>query len=158
MKFREFRKSTGRSSRQNVWFIGVEGDTVITRWGLLDGAIQETKDVPGSCGVEGHADYQTPEQYAVFCMERDIRKKKETGYVEYINGKPTETVANSIDFSKPLPKNLTFCKPKTSISDKKLSQVKNPIWTQKRDGMMHVAVKTDNKENKTNKQCSNCCE
>ncbi len=140
---REFRKTTGRNLRPNIWYIEVNGDTVITRWGLLDGAIQETRDIPGSCGVLGHADYQTPEEYAVFCMERDIRKKKETGYIEYINCKPTEKVINFIDFSKPLPKNLTFCKPKTSISDKKLSAIKHPIWTQKRDGMMHVAVKTD---------------
>lgn len=141
MKFREFRKSTGRNARQNVWLIGTFGEVVVVRWGLVDGAFQETKDCPGTCGVEGHANFQTAEQYAIFCMERDIRKKKEMGYVEYIDGKPTSIAATSIDFSKPLPKNLTFYKPQLKITDKKLSKIHFPMWTLKRDGMMHIAVK-----------------
>jgi len=151
MVFREFRKTTGRSSRPNVWLIGLDKDdptTVVTRWGLLDGAVQETRDRPGDCGTEGHANYQTPEEYAKFCIDRDIRKKLESGYVEYVNGKPLSKVATSIKFGQHLPKNLTFYKPKTEISDKKLARLEKDgraVWTLKRDGMMHVAVKNGGK-------------
>jgi ATP-dependent DNA ligase len=144
---REFRKVTGRSVRDNTWFIGIDPkspDTYITKWGLLDGAMQETSDTPGDCGVEGHANYQTPEEYVIFCMDREIRKKEEQGYVEYINGKPVKKVITKVDFDKQLPKNLCFYKPKKEISDKKMIALEKSgkaIWTLKRDGMMHVAVK-----------------
>lgn len=145
---REFRKTTGRNKKPQMWYIGIDPDdtaSYIVKWGMLDGAMQTTSDTPGSCGVEGHADYQTPEEYVVFCMEREIRKKEEQGYVEYIDGEPVKEVATSIDFNKPLPKNLCFYKPKKEISDKKLSSLSKrgkAVWTIKRDGMMHVAVKT----------------
>lgn len=145
--FREFRKETGRNSRPNVWFIGTDDndpEVIITQWGLLDGAIQETRDRPGTCGVKGNADYQDAETYAIFCMDREIRKKKEQGYVEWIDGKPISKVATAIDFSLPLPKNLSFYKPQNKIEDKKLLklyQSGRAIWTLKRDGMMHIAVR-----------------
>lgn len=145
--FREFRKETGRNSRPNIWFIGVDPsdpEFVVTRWGLLDGALQETRDRPGDCGVEGNADYQDAKVYAVFCMNRDIRKKTEQGYVEWVGGKPLTKVATVIDFALPLPKNLSFYKPQTKVEDKKLSKLHlagRAIWTLKRDGMMHVAVR-----------------
>lgn len=147
MAFREFRKTTGRSARPNVWLIRLDPEdpaVVVTQWGLLDGAMQETRDRPGGCGVKGHANYQTPEDYAQFCMDRDIRKKMERGYVEYVDGEPVSTVATSVRFGQQLPKNLTFYKPKTEISDKKLSRLEEEgraVWTLKRDGMMHVAIK-----------------
>ncbi len=145
--FREFRKETGRNSRPNVWFIGLDPsdpETVVTRWGLLDGAMQETRDRPGPCGVEGNADYQDAKAYAIFCMSRDIRKKTEQGYVEWVDGKAVAEVATSIDFSLPLPKNLSFYKPQTKIDEKKLAKLHlagRAIWTLKRDGMMHIAVR-----------------
>jgi ATP-dependent DNA ligase len=145
--FREFRKETGRNSRPNVWLIGIDTadpEFVVTRWGLLDGAIQETRDRPGPCGTEGYADYQDAKAYAVFCMNRDIRKKTEQGYVEWVDGKPIAKVATVIDFVLPLPKNLSFYKPQTKIEAKKFSKLHaagRAIWTLKRDGMMHVAVR-----------------
>jgi len=144
---KEFRKVTGQSARPNTWFVGIDPknpDTYITKWGLLDGAMQETSDRPGDCGVKGYANYQTPEAYVIFCMNREIRNKEEQGYVEYINGKPVKDVATKIDFDKQLPKNLCFYKPKKEISDKKLSALEKTgraVWTLKRDGMMHVAVR-----------------
>jgi len=146
MKLREFRKETGLSERPRVWYIGIDEkdpEIVVTRWGMLDGAIQETRDRPGSCGVEGHADYQTADHYALFCMARDIRRKKEHGYVEFCDGRPMCKVATVVDLDLPLPKNLTFYKPQTKISDGKLTKLeksRKAIWTLKRDGMMHVAV------------------
>lgn len=145
---REFRKITGRNKKPQVWLIEINSSNLasyVVQWGTLGGKFQTTSDTPGSCGVIGHSDYQTPEEHAVFCMEREIRKKEEQGYVEYIDGVPMSEVATSIDFSKPLPKNLCFYKPKKDIPDAKLSALfKNNrvVWTMKRDGMMHVAVKT----------------
>lgn len=144
---REFRKTTGRSLRPNVWKIGIDPsdpEVVVVRWGLLDGAEQETRDRPGPCGTEGHSDYQTAEAYARFCMDRDIRKKTEQGYVEWVNGSPISKVATAVKFDRGLPKNLSFYKPKTEIADKKLDELyrkSRAVWTLKRDGMMHVAVK-----------------
>ena len=148
---REFKKTTGRNKRPMVWrtFIDPNDPTYyVVQWGLEDGAIQETKDRPGTCGVDGHSDYQTAEEYAIFCMNREIRKRIEQGYIEYINGKPEGEAACSIDFSKPLPKNLCFYKPKKEISKKLLADLyknKKAIWTLKRDGMMHITVKRNNK-------------
>lgn len=145
--FREFRKDTGRNSRSNMWFVGIDPtdpEFVITMWGLMGGALQETRDRPGDCGSEGNSDYQNAKQYAIFCMERDIRKKTEQGYVEWVDNKPLTKVATAIDFTKPLPKNLSFYKPQTKVDDKKLSKLHlagKAIWTLKRDGMMHVAVR-----------------
>ncbi|MGW8178061.1 MAG: ATP-dependent DNA ligase [bacterium] len=144
---REFRKTTGRGKKPQVWFIGKDRkdpETYVVRWGIIDGAMQETSDRPGSCGVEGHSDFQTPSEYAQFCIDRDIRKKLEQGYVEYVDGKPLTKVATAIDFSKPLPKNLCFYKPQLKIEDKALEKLEaegRAIWTLKRDGMMHIAVK-----------------
>jgi len=145
---RKFRKVTGRNKKSQVWNIEIDpkdASSYVVQWGMLNGAMQTTSDTPGSCGVEGHADFQTPEEYVVFCMEREIRKKEEQGYVEYVDGEAIKEVATSIDFTKPLPKNFCFNKPKKDISDRKLSSIVKSgkaIWTIKRDGMMHVAVKT----------------
>jgi ATP-dependent DNA ligase len=145
---REFRKETGRNSRPNVWITEIDPadqEVVVTRWGLLDGAMQKTRDRPGPCGMEGNADYQDAQAYAVFCMNRDIRKKLESGYVEWVDGKPIAKAATAIDFAKPLPKNLSFYKPQTKIDDKRLAKLHKDgraIWTLKRDGMMHVAVRS----------------
>ena len=130
-----------------MWKIGIgpnDPETVVTRWGLLDGAEQETCDKPGPCGDESHSDYQTAEAYALFCMDRDIRKKKEQGYVEWVNGSPIAKVATAVKFDRSLPKNLSFYKPKTEIADKKLAELhrkSRAVWTLKRDGMMHICVK-----------------
>lgn len=146
---REFRKTTGRGKKPQVWFIGKDKDpeVYVVRWGIIDGAQQETRDRPGSCGVEGHSDFQTPSEYAQFCIDREVRKKLEQGYVEYVNGKPLSEVATTIDFSKPLPKNLCFYKPQLKIEDEaleKLDKNNRAIWTLKRDGMCHIAVKHNN--------------
>jgi len=144
---RKFIKTTGRNKKNQVWYIGIDQKdkiSYIIKWGQIGGNIQMTSGRPGSCGVKGHIDYQSPEEYVIFCMEREIRKKEEQGYVEYINNKPVKKVITSIDFSKPLPKNLCFNKPVKDISEKKLNSLskKNKIiWTLKRDGMMHIAVK-----------------
>ena len=144
---REFRKTTGRGKKPQVWRISIDPsntETYVVSWGVLDGAVQTTADTPGTCGVEGHSDYQTGADYAIFCMNREIRKKKEQGYVEYIDGKPTEKVVSSVDLSLGLPKNFCLYKPKLEIADKKLKKLeedKRAVWTLKRDGMMHIAFK-----------------
>lgn len=146
---REFRKTTGRNKKPQVWYVGVDptdSETYMIKWGVLDGAMQIKTDRPGTCGVEGHSDFQTADKYALFCMNREIRKKIEQGYVEYVKGKPVREVATSVDFTKPLPKNLCFYKPKTEISNdqlKKLEDAGRAVWTLKRDGMMHLFVRAN---------------
>jgi ATP-dependent DNA ligase len=143
---REFRR-INRNGKDQIWTIEIDSkdsSVYITRWGILNGKFQETRDRPGSCGVKGHSDFQTPSMYAIFCMDREIRKKIEKGYIEYINGKPILKHKDMIDFTKLLPKRLTFYKPKKKISDKalkKMEEKKRIVWTLKRDGMMHIIVK-----------------
>lgn len=141
---REFRKTTGRGATAQVWYIWQEEDSYFVKWGQLGGALQETSDRPGDCGVSGYSDYQTPSQYALFCMNREIRKKLEQGYVEYVDDEPLNSVATAIDFSKPLPKNLCFYKPQLKIEQEdleKLVAAGRAIWTLKRDGMCHISCK-----------------
>lgn len=148
--FREFRKHTGRNKKPQVWKIGIDKndpETYVVEWGVLNGAVQTTKDRPDSCGTEGHANFQTPAQYAQFCIDREIRKKNEEGYIEYINGEPVKEVVNFIDFNKPLPKNFCLYKPKLEIDDEKLEKLhkeNRAVWTLKRDGMMHIALRRQN--------------
>jgi hypothetical protein len=143
---REFRRKN-RNGKDQVWTIEIDSKdpaVYITRWGILNGKFQETRDRPGSCGVKSHSDYQTPDVYAIFCMNREIRKKTEGGYIEYINGKPVSKHKDLIDFTKQLPKRLTFYKPKKKISDKALKKLEDEgriVWTLKRDGMCHITVK-----------------
>lgn len=144
---RKFIKRTGRNDRPQVWLIGVDESNprkYISRWGLEGGAMQETSDEPGDCGDPTHCDYKTAEEYVFVCIERDIKKKIESGYVEVIDGKEVATAATQIDFNR-LPKNLCFYKPNKSISDKEIKNLrkKNCVWTRKRDGMMHIAVKNN---------------
>lgn len=143
---REFRKTTGRNSRPQVWKIWIDENnpsSYIIEWGLLNGAKQKTSDTPGSCGVVGHSDYKSSEQYVKLCINREIKKKVEQGYIEYINGEALSEVCSSINFNK-LPKNLCFYKPKKEIKLKDLQELESQnraVWTLKHDGMMHIIVK-----------------
>lgn len=145
---REFRAAT-RTGKTKVWSIGLdESDPEVyrIRYGQLDGKMQEKSDRPGPKGKEGTKSHMTASENCLFHMEREIRKKIEKGYVEYVDGNPIGPVATtSIDFSKPLPKNFCPYKPLTEkrFSDKKhreLFRKGRAIYTVKRDGECHIAV------------------
>lgn len=78
------KTSTGA---QQFWEIKVEGSTIITRWGQVDGKIQETRDLVKEGKNAGRANATTPEEQA--CSEAASRweHKLKKGYVK------TETMA-----------------------------------------------------------------
>lgn len=141
-----FQKTrTGKIQQWSIWVVE-KGDSghpeIWIEHGQVDGKKQTTNDII-STGVNiGKANETTPLQQATLTMERKITKQLEKGYrgsVEELNTKL------SIDFDKPLPKELCFYKPKNSIEAnkiKKLEANRSAVYTVKRDGMMHIVRKT----------------
>jgi ATP-dependent DNA ligase len=142
MSWKEFRfVREGKAAL--VWKIRQDGDTLHTRHGQLDGAMQDNSDTPGSKGLADSAAFVTPEDNCTFHVTREIRKKTEAGYIEYANGQPLTVQIDGIDFDKPLPKCFCGYKPQTSIEDKalvRLHKVGQARFTRKYDGMCHVLV------------------
>lgn len=143
LTWREFRHDSKGKSAPQVWLIAQDGERYFTQHGLLGGAIQEFSDVPGDKGKPDTKAYVSAVDNCLFHIEREIRKKTEHGYIEYINGKAVSEQVNSIDFSKHLPKNFCGYKPQTSIEDKTLEKIHKTgkgRYTRKYDGMCHLMV------------------
>lgn len=107
-------------------------------WGLVDGKKQLTIEVVSKGVNEGKINETTALQQARLELDRKITKKRKEGYVESLESVYEE---HRIDFSKPLPKELCFYKPKNSIDEKKIKELeknKRAVYTVKRDGMMHI--------------------
>lgn len=139
--WREFRIE--KAKKTQVWKIALDGQKYWTQSGQLDGKMQEFSDIPGPKGKEGTKAYVTAEDNSKFHADREIRKKTEAGYIEIIDGKPVSEKVTSIDFSKPLPKNFSSYKPKTSIEDKalvKLHEAGRAKYSRKWDGQRSSIV------------------
>jgi len=111
--------------------------------GLIDGKKQTTFDVISSGVNEGKANATTALEQAYLVMERKITKQKEQGYSEE---QSNIEQSFSIDWTKPLPKELCFFKPKNSIEDKKLKELekaKRSRLSVKRDGLCHILYVSD---------------
>lgn len=138
-----------RTGKTKVWSARVveKGESghpeVHYEWGMLDGKMQLTIDVFKKGVNEGKTNETTPLQQAQLTIERKAKKKREEGYTEAQN--KIDEQEQSIDFSKPFPKELCFYKPKNSITDKKIQTLQKAgraIFTIKEDGMMYVVRKT----------------
>jgi ATP-dependent DNA ligase len=141
--WREFRFESKGKSAPLVWKIKQDGETYQTQHGILDGAMQTNSDRPGDKGKPDTKAYVNPTDNCTFHVEREIRKKTEKGYIEYIDGKPSSVQVNEIVFDKLLPKNFCSYKPQTSIEDATLAKLHKSgkaRYTRKYDGMAHVAV------------------
>lgn len=73
------KASTGASQE---WTIGTEGNVIVTRWGQVGGAIQETRDVIASGKNIGRANATTPVQQAELEAKSQWEKKLKKGYVQ----------------------------------------------------------------------------
>jgi predicted DNA-binding WGR domain protein len=158
---REFRQKHGRAG-ERYWSISFEAppglmpEVIATEWGAVKDGVKKqhgkTKDRPGPKGKAGTKAFVSAADNACFNMDRLIRKKIEEGYVEVgldgrpLLGGPVEDpqydTGPVISFSKPLPKNLCFSKPKNTVTDKflaKLEAANNIILTRKINGMMVIA-------------------
>lgn len=141
--WREFRLPSRNKSSDNVWMICQDDEFIYTKHGMLGGAMQEFSDRPGDKGKPGTLAYVNAHDNAKFNLEREVRKKIEHGYVEYINGKPTEEFQSEITFDKFLPKNFCNYKPQTSIDQSaliKLHKSGKARYTRKYDGQCHLLV------------------
>lgn len=142
---REFR-FTGKKSQPLIWKISQEGEWYKTVHGQLNGAMQEFSDRPGEKGKSDTKAYVSSIDNATFHVNREIRKKLEHGYIEYINGKPTEEQVTTLDFNNFLPKNFCGPKPQTSIEHKaleKLHKAGKARYTRKYDGFGMIAYKNN---------------
>lgn len=139
---REFRFE-GKKTAPLVWEITQNGDSYTTVHGMLEGAMQSFSDTPGPKGKPGTKAYVDAVANCSFNVDREIRKKTEHGYVEYVEGKPVSVQVNEIDFNKTLPKNFSSFKPQTDIEPKALEKLHKAglaRYTRKYDGMCHLMV------------------
>lgn len=79
--FRSLYKKGSKDSVQ-FWEISVDGSTIITRWGQVNGKIQETRDKVKEGKNKGRANSTTPEQQALSEAESLWEKKLQKGYVQ----------------------------------------------------------------------------
>lgn len=120
-----------------VWKIRQDSESYFTQHGQLDGAMQEFSDTPGSKGKENTKAYVDPVSNCNFHVNREIRKKHESGYVQYVHGQPVEEQITELYFDKYLPKNFVAYKPQTDISSatlEKLCKKGQARFTRKYDG------------------------
>lgn len=138
---REFRLI--KSGRTQVWSVGeVDDDTYCTEHGLLGGMLQRFEDRPGEKGKEATKAYVSPHDNMLFNIDREIRKKVENGYREFVDGGLLGARVDEIDFSLPLPKHFCASKPKSSIESaalEKLCSANRATFTRKVNGFCHVA-------------------
>jgi ATP-dependent DNA ligase len=127
-----------RTGATRVWQIGVEGDRVSTKFGQLDGALQEVTDY-GYAKNEGKKNYISAEEDAHNLAERMLLKKRREGYSEELPGNEEEFNPFATPF---LPERLSFYKPQNSLPvklEKKLAS--RDAWVvRKYDGEMMVLV------------------
>lgn len=142
--WREFR-FVRKNAADLVWMIKKNGDSYETRHGQLDGKLQTNSDTPGPKGVDGTKSYVDADANCDFHMKREIRKKTESGYIEYINGEPTEEQITGFKFDEYLPKNFCSYKPNPQNDipkgwHEKIYAAGLARYTRKYNGLCHIFV------------------
>jgi len=140
--WREFRRTTKQADL--YWKIEQASESYTTEHGQVGTDNPQTfSDTPGPKGKEGTKAYVNAVDNCTFNMEREIRKKEEHGYIEYVDGKLVKKAITDIVFNKCLPKTFCAYKPQTSISDSahvKIFKKGKARYSRKRDGMQELAV------------------
>lgn len=83
IKYSTLYKKTSSGAIQS-WSIRTENNVIVTRWGQVGGAIQETKDVIKTGKNQGKANETTPEQQAQAETHALWLKKLKSGYVKTV--------------------------------------------------------------------------
>jgi DNA ligase-1 len=78
-----FKKNVSGGSQE--WTIGTDGNVIVTRWGQVGGAIQETRDVIAAGKNLGRSNSTTTEQQAALEAQSHWEKKLKKGYVRSLN-------------------------------------------------------------------------
>ena len=164
---KKFFAELERQGKNNVqvWRGWAHEDEVVSQWGVKDGKIHQTIDIPGPKGRKGTKAFIPADQAAFDQLVRDIKKKAQHGY-ELVK-RPTrgpladallkELVgvikATEIDFQGALPPNVSFSKPVNSVTPQKLMKlaarasqgVGGPplAYTIKRNGMCYIVSKDE---------------
>ncbi len=137
---------TGKTKVWSAWVVakGESGFPEINyEWGMINGKKQHTIDAIKKGVNEGKANETTPLQQACLEIERKAKKKSEEGYVKALD--TVDSQEQTIDFSKPFPKELCFYKPRSNIDDKKLENLekdKRAMYSIKEDGQMYIVRKS----------------
>jgi ATP-dependent DNA ligase/predicted DNA-binding WGR domain protein len=123
-----------RSGGLRIWQVATEGNKVHTRFGYLNGKLQEVVDYGMEKNV-GKTNYISAEQDAQNMMTRMIREQKRQGYSE---DAPVHDVG--FDPFGDLPDNLSFYKPQNTLSATLLKKLNEGLaWAlRKYDGEMMV--------------------
>lgn len=80
-RFPTLYKKTSTGADQ-FWQISVQGNTILTRWGQIDGKVQETRDVVKEGKNSGRSNATTPEEQALSEATSLWEKKLKKGYVK----------------------------------------------------------------------------
>jgi len=135
--------NTSSKGKTKVWSIWVEGDEVVKEWGLEGHKTQQTRDRVQGKNI-GKSNETTPEEQALFEMERAIRLKTEEGY------SPTLKVTASADIdwkNAILPDCFAPSKPEVSIEPEDEAAIVNAghaIYQRKHNGMRAFVIKGTN--------------
>jgi len=132
-----------RKSKPLFWEAEVQGDSVIIRYGVLDGKMQTTTRIPGSRGKPGTRSYISPEMQAKIELDRLVKKRYEEGYslhdVTAVNISSPEK-AEKLELSK----NICFPKPIKELPISKFEKIYGGVtdldfcFTRKRNGMAGI--------------------
>jgi DNA ligase-1 len=140
--WREFQRKTKKATL--YWKIKQDGESYTTEHGQIGTVNPQTfSDTPGSKGKEDTKAYVNATANCAFHVEREIRKKQEHGYIEFVDGKPLKEEITELDFDKCLPKSFCSYKPQTNISESALNKIHkagHAQYTRKYDGLMHLCV------------------
>ena len=140
------RTKNGKVQNWKIWVVEKgksELPEVHVEFGLTDGKKQTTFDVIETGVNTGKANETSALEQAYLEMKRKITKQLEDGYKTTVEEALEE---QAIDFSKPLPKELCFYKPKNKIEDDKLAKLEKSnkaVLVLKRDGQMYLARSSD---------------
>jgi len=143
---RRFIQDKGKTGKIQVWEIQQTDDRVMTVWGQLGGAMQETVEVCKAKNV-GRSNEQSPYDSAKKRMADLIKGKVKAGYYE-VNPKTnkplTKASSGVLDFNDPNLNSTNFkiFKPQSSMNAhmKKLAEERAALFTRKRDGYMHYLI------------------
>ena len=132
--------NTSRTGATRVWSISVDGHSIHTEFGQLNGKMQSVTDY-GTAKNVGRSNEISAEEDAQNLAERMILEKTRKGYTEDGRGH-SEDWLNPFDGD--LPENLSFYKPNNSMSVRMTKMVEaGTAWAlRKYDGEMMVIVKT----------------
>ena len=135
MKMKKRLEALSQTGKVKFIEVEVDGPYLITRWGYVDGKVQETKELCQPKNV-GKTNETTAEEQAVFQFERKIKKKIEEGYSEgsiKVDNKPDfDSLQKYFAPCKPISKPPDDCLSGNYLADRKYNGV-NIIFTRGQD-------------------------